>query len=223
MVVKFAMTMVLVAVAGAELLGQPVPRSQQTPVGVTRPRPYHAIHQQLRAALRREATEKDATRWAATVVELTDLYRELQQDPRLATSDTLEGYRVKLRHRLRRIQQQLQRTAGNKGRSRTADGAEIAMIAQTFSQANGNGPMPSMMAGLAASMADGHFGGAARSDYGPALVDLIQQTIAPETWNVNGGPGSIVYYRLWYALVVRASGEVHGELRHLTGALRKGR
>ena len=53
-------------------------------------------------------------------------------------------------------------------------------------------------------------GGAARGDYGQMLVELIRQTITPEFWDVNGGPGVIVYYRPGFALVVRATGDVHG-------------
>ena len=51
--------------------------------------------------------------------------------------------------------------------------------------------------------------GNADEDYGPSLVELIQNTISPESWDVNGGPGSIYYWRGQHALVVRATGEVH--------------
>ena len=34
---------------------------------------------------------------------------------------------------------------------------------------------------------------------GEALVDLIEKTIAPESWDINGGPGSIVYYGNFHA------------------------
>jgi hypothetical protein len=44
------------------------------------------------------------------------------------------------------------------------------------------------------------------------LIDLIQNTIAPESWEVNGGRGSIRYYSLYQALVVRQTGEVHHQL-----------
>jgi hypothetical protein len=64
-------------------------------------------------------------------------------------------------------------------------------------------------------------GGAARGDYGQDLVELIRRTIAPESWDVNGGRGVIVYYRPWYALVVRARGEVHGQVGGLVDGLRK--
>lgn len=194
------------------------------------PRAYVQINAQLRAALRREATEKNAAAWAATVVELTALYCELMQDPRLATSDTLESYRAKLRHRLLQVQKQLrrdlQRSSDRRAHPTASDPeAAEAVARQLASQASMSGTglgAPSILFNLPSGTLNGYRGGAARSDYGPLLVDLIQRTIAPEFWNVNGGPGSIVYYPLWYALVVRANGEVHGRVGQLTGRLRTG-
>lgn len=58
-------------------------------------------------------------------------------------------------------------------------------------------------------------------DNGQALVDLIQQTIAPASWNVSGGPGAIVYFRPSRALVVRQRSEVHEQLQDVVRALRQ--
>ena len=44
------------------------------------------------------------------------------------------------------------------------------------------------------------------------LIDLIQTTIAPESWQRNGGQGSISYFDLLKVLVVRQTGEVHHQL-----------
>ena len=65
----------------------------------------------------------------------------------------------------------------------------------------------------------GWFGGAPRRDYGPDLVALIQRTISPNSWAVNGGAGTIYYYWPWYALVVRNSAEVHRQIGGLRGGL----
>ena len=61
-------------------------------------------------------------------------------------------------------------------------------------------------------------GNAARGvqDYGPALVNLIKTTISPEFWDINGGPGVIVYYPPLRLLVIRATSEIH----HQIGGLR---
>jgi hypothetical protein len=49
-------------------------------------------------------------------------------------------------------------------------------------------------------------------DRGQALVELIRRTIAPETWDVNGGLGTIYYWRPGRAIVVRQTSEVHHQL-----------
>src|SRR5205823_9827969 len=56
----------------------------------------------------------------------------------------------------------------------------------------------------------GFGGGAFPNDNGLALVELIERTINPAFWDVNGGPGTIVYYAPLQCLVVRATSEVHG-------------
>lgn len=58
-------------------------------------------------------------------------------------------------------------------------------------------------------------------DYGPQLVELIQRTISPNSWDVNGGASTIQYWRPGMALVVRAPGDVHDELSPLLLQLRK--
>jgi len=58
-------------------------------------------------------------------------------------------------------------------------------------------------------------------DDGEALVDLIRSVIRPDSWDVNGGPGRIVYYRPVQALVVYQTEEVHWLIGGLRGALGK--
>lgn len=41
------------------------------------------------------------------------------------------------------------------------------------------------------------------------LIDLMMQSVDPASWNVNGGPGSIVFYAPAMALVVKQSAEIH--------------
>jgi hypothetical protein len=41
------------------------------------------------------------------------------------------------------------------------------------------------------------------------LIDLIQSTIAPESWRVNGGLGTIVYDPVRQALIIKQSAEFH--------------
>lgn len=53
------------------------------------------------------------------------------------------------------------------------------------------------------------------------LVELIQTTIAPESWDVNGGKGSIYYFSLLRVLVVRQTGEVHHQVGNSLPQLKK--
>ena len=53
------------------------------------------------------------------------------------------------------------------------------------------------------------------------LIALIQSVVAPDTWDVNGGPSSASYFDLYQALVIRAPQSVHGEVGEALGGLRK--
>ena len=63
-------------------------------------------------------------------------------------------------------------------------------------------------------------GGAAQDD-GQALVDLIEATIAPQTWDVNGGQGTIRYWPAWHVLVVRQTDDVHEQIGGVVQGLRQ--
>lgn len=51
------------------------------------------------------------------------------------------------------------------------------------------------------------------------LIDLIQSTISPESWDVNGGKGTIRYYSNLKVLVVRNTAEVHSQIGGTLGQL----
>jgi hypothetical protein len=147
------------------------------------------------------------------------------RDPRLADSDTLRSYRVKIRSRLLRAQKDIERTIAR--RSRNADqpledasqetaavtASQLSLQILLLARSGGRDSLSTMGSG-----AYGWFGGGLRRDYGPDLVALIQRTISPKSWDVHGGPGTIYYYWPWYALVVRNSAEVHRQI----GGLRDG-
>ena len=198
--------------------------SQQTSDQQQAGRRFHEINRDLRDLLKKQATAKSRREETLAIRQLVRLYGEICQHPKIGTSDTLKSYRIKLRSRLSRIQQELEREIARSqqrsGRSqqsqsstaRLADAATAAMADQlaligyslggpgkVFSQGGAMGP----------------------PDYGPALVELIQRTIAPGFWDVNGGPGTIVYYAPLRALVVRASGEIQGDVRGVLGGLRR--
>jgi hypothetical protein len=57
--------------------------------------------------------------------------------------------------------------------------------------------------------------------HAPQLIDVIQGTIAPTSWNVNGGHGAAFYYHSVHALVIRQTEENHEKIGGLLEALRR--
>jgi hypothetical protein len=61
------------------------------------------------------------------------------------------------------------------------------------------------------------------ADASGELIDLIQQVIAPQSWDVNGGPGAAIFFAPKNALVIRQTGEVQEALVDVVGQLRRNR
>ncbi|MEX0703767.1 MAG: hypothetical protein WD069_16840 [Planctomycetales bacterium] len=55
-------------------------------------------------------------------------------------------------------------------------------------------------------------GGAALPRAALDLIGLIETTVAPETWAINGGRGTITYWGPGMALVIRQTGEAHHQV-----------
>lgn len=191
------------------------------------PRRYHEIENNMSQALRAEAQAKTPEAQAAAVRKMCDLYGELTADPRLEASDVLKSYRAKLWSRMTRIKRELeQRLARQSGgtSSRMVSEAETQAIQDTAASLASQMSYSSYTLGgpsyvLAHSGAA--FGGGAVNDHAQELIDLIQRTISPQSWDVNGGQGSMFYFRPLMALVVRATSEVHGDVGGLLEALRR--
>lgn len=62
-------------------------------------------------------------------------------------------------------------------------------------------------------------GGSAAAMGAQQLINIIVTTIAPDTWQQNGGKGTITFYPINPALVVRQTGEVHEQVAALVRAL----
>jgi general secretion pathway protein D len=75
-------------------------------------------------------------------------------------------------------------------------------------------PTPGMAAG------PGGLGGGVVADFGP-LIDLIQTTIAPESWVDVGGPGAIKEFESNLSLVVSQTQDVHEQIADLLQQLRR--
>ncbi len=189
-------------------------------------RPYHEIRGEMTDLLREEALAQSPSDKAAAVRKLARLFRQIQADPRYQDSDTLKQYKFKIFGRLTRVKAEIERKIareerlGGGLRGASADPEADAASAHLSEQL----ALVSMSLGGPARLfndAGGALGGAAVGpDYGPDLVDLIQSTIRPSFWDVNGGPGTIVYYRPLRVLVISATSEVHGRVGGLVGGLR---
>jgi len=62
--------------------------------------------------------------------------------------------------------------------------------------------------------------GGAQADF-QSLMELIQQTVQPTTWDANGGPGAIRPFETNLSLVISQTQEVHEEIADLLEQLRR--
>lgn len=207
-------------------------------------RPLYELRRDVSDVLRREAgAANDASR-AQAIHDMVELYEELKRDPRRHTSDSIKEYRTELWSRLTRVKRRLERqfARSTPSRRRAHSGATLqasqslashldlvghslggplGLLSQTRqSDPPSPGESPSAPSPAVSSPRGAAGGAAGGPDFGPALVQLIERTISPDFWDVNGGPGSIVYFRPLHALVVRASGEIHEDIGGLVDRLR---
>jgi len=177
----------------------------------------------VRRALRRWAQVKDDQAEQAAE-EFLVLYEELGRDPALGPA-TRQQLREKVRARLVKLSGQISRRINRQGRFAAGKGpdtprmrpGEDSILAQRGPGGGPGGmlpgggfiapPPPAPGAGPAGLQQALRPGGP--PDYGQQLVELIQRTIAPASWDVSGGPGTIHYWRPGRALVVRQTDEVH--------------
>ena len=62
---------------------------------------------------------------------------------------------------------------------------------------------------------------AKREDHFTELMELISSTVAPESWEVQKGPGSMMPYRATLSLVIRQTPAVHDQIAGLLSQLRR--
>ena len=179
------------------------------------------IDRDVSAALKAEATAKQPAARSAALQRLCDLHDEIVADERLAKSEGLKTIRARLWSRLTRVKQQLQRELPEAdeaiGRDKDQieeDAARYAAVslASTLALADQASGGPSTF------LARG--GGAMTERNAEDLIELIERTINPDFWDVNGGPGTIMYYPNLQCLVIRATGEVHGDVGRALGGVR---
>lgn len=211
---------VMLGVVPAEV---PLPGEAVAPPDVTQPplvppRRGAELREAAHAALRRWARPRDEEAELAAR-EFLALYRELEADDELARSHRTR-LESKIRGRLLALSRQISKRAAVEPRRADPEAPETVRLPAVgqgvLAQWGGVGRQGGLPGGFGGPMVGGFgqpFGGpAANDDYGEDLVELIQRTIAPHTWDVNGGPGSIYYWRPGRAIVVRQMGEVHDQI-----------
>lgn len=196
--------------------------------------PLHVLQGHLKELLTQEARCRETGRRAELIAALCRLHQQLVRDPRYPTSPTLQSCRAQLWSRLRKIKTELQEQFA-RARRQGRGGAEASLPLTAWevvsllesAQAAEVVAADTLACTLALSAQTaggagmlGYGGSAVPPDYGPALVALIERTINPAFWDVNGGPGTIRYYAPLQCLVVRATTEVHGQVGGLLGGLR---
>ncbi|HWB09356.1 MAG TPA: hypothetical protein VG826_09040 [Pirellulales bacterium] len=105
-------------------------------------------------------------------------------------------------------------------KTRAARQSEAGNRPSTADQPSANRSSTATDAVSSLSAPAGSSGGGPQDD-GQTLVELIQATIAPQSWDVNGGAGTIVYWPAWHVLVVRQTDDVHEQIGGVVRGLRK--
>lgn len=186
-----------------------------------------ALSDEASACLRRwaGAGPSQARQAAADYLRVHDL---LVADQSLARSDR-EVLLQKLRGRLKALLAELNKPPAQ-GRAEAVEPSPLT-VQLTRPTVLGQMAMPGGRGGAGWGMGgwqpwgaaggQGGLGGPAQADAGNDLAELIQKTIAPSTWNVNGGPGAIYYWSPGRAMVISASRDVHDQLGDLLDQLRR--
>jgi hypothetical protein len=192
--------------------------------------------QSIADAMRKANSAKSGERGPA-VETLAALFNELGQDQQLSATER-NRLGAEIRSRLQRFANQFRYEATHRSTSNGAAGGAAAegldnlvdLIAKTIGPqdwvlAQRIGP-PGQQGGQAGAAANRNGGAASGFEAdvnanGQALANLIEDTIAPDSWDVRGGPGSIYFYGPLRALVVRQTGEGHEAMDDLLNALRR--
>jgi hypothetical protein len=210
-----------------------------------KPRKPAELRTAVSNALRAAAAAKEPGERDKSVRQLMLVYLELEQDKNLTHDERLELH-TEVRSRLSSIEKSL-RAGGARKNSSTktanANNSNSNAVGETNGPVNDVAVLAQQIARPAIAPQAGAAGGGVAAgpgalanpvianggvigrlqppDYGQDLVDLIHNVIAPRTWDVNGGPGSVVYFRNLRALVVRAPSEVQTQVGDVLGQLRK--
>jgi general secretion pathway protein D len=100
-----------------------------------------------------------------------------------------------------------------------AQGGEAAMSPSALAQFQGGGGPPTTGATPSIPFGPPSIGGG-QQNFQP-LIDLIQSTVAADTWDTTGGPGAIRPFETNLSLVISTTQEVHDQIADLLEQLRR--
>jgi hypothetical protein len=193
----------------------------------------HELRTAVRDAMRQQATTQGAEQEQATR-KLVALFQEISTNSKLSDPEK-ERQLAYVRARLRRTSGALAKGLAKRGDAQLAADPPLAAqpaVQALLAQQPGNparqqagaaaGPLNFPAAGAAnAGQGGGQSFSAMTNQNAQELIDLIQDTIAPHTWDIRGGNGVIRYFAPAQVLVIRQSGDVHGQLGDALKNLRK--
>lgn len=185
-------------------------------------REVSAIRREVSELLKSESAARDDAERGRQVLRMTEVYLEVVGDERFVTNPLLQAQKSKLHTRLIRIRDELKRDEVKRKRrmEERGDSEQEQAQREIAGSLAAHLQLASQTLGGPAAVFDSATGGGP-IDHADDLIDLITETINPSHWNVNGGSGSIMFYRPALALVVRASSEVQGRVGDLLGGLRE--
>lgn len=185
------------------------------------PRSLTAIRADVSAALRAEASTRRSGNNRPEVLRLVDLYREMAGHPQHSTSAVLQEMGLQVRARLRTVHDRIDRKLSDANRtSKNQKVPRGPALPETRVLAQQLPPPGAGVVGQGAVVGGFQRTATTTVDFGPELVALIEATISPATWNINGGNGAIVYYAPLHVLVVSAPDDVHAQMGNVMGQLR---
>ena len=153
----------------------------------------------------------------AQAEKLLSLYKQIGE-----AKDVIPAERGRLHARLKsRLVRLADAIALDVKEARSASQSQTGKQPSTAAQSSANRSSTGTDASSPSQTASTGSHGGAPQDDGQALVELIQATIAPQSWDVNGGPGSIVYWPAWHVLVVRQTDDVHEQIGGVMHGMRK--
>lgn len=175
--------------------------------------PLTQLRHETRELLKHEAVLENGMAKDAAIAALCDLYVVLRSDERYETSAMLQGDAAKVRRRLLSAARYREARLKRNGIDRPTNlSSEVdAAIATALADAQTD---------VSDLVEPSGQGGGAMPDSGWQLVELLQRIVAPDFWDRQGGPGSIRYFAMRRVLVVRATTDVHEQIKDLLTALR---